>query len=173
MVEPPGQVIPTFQWAWTIPSSGRGQIYHMSREKRVIDREFLCYLAGFIDGEGSVSLNQPRDRRRRFRFRDPSVEVSSTSLCILEDFRAALGGCVCKHKKYKEHHAQAYSWRVSGRKALHLLGLIAPLLRVPKKKARAIYLTENYLRVTPRNGKYNEESIKAKQDFEQGFFELS
>lgn len=53
-----------------------------------------------------------------------------------------------------------------------ILKHISPYLRVDKKRNRAIWILENYEKVTPRNGKYNSELHKKKLLFEEVFFKL-
>jgi len=42
---------------------------------------------------------------------------------------------------------------------------------VPEKKKRALLLTSEYKKVTPRNGKYSKEKLAEKLAFETKFFE--
>ena len=55
---------------------------------------------------------------------------------------------------------------------LETLIQIIPFLKIPSKIRRAKYIIENYENVTPRNGKYNTQSLNLKNDFEKKFFEL-
>ncbi len=52
----------------------------MSKDANMI----LDYIAGFLDGEGSITMC--RDRKDS-KFKTPMVSFSNNALCILEDIR--------------------------------------------------------------------------------------
>ena len=45
-------------------------------------------------------------------------------------------------------------------------------LNEPKKKARAQLIIKDYIRLTPRNGRYSEEIKQQKLKFEEEFFKI-
>jgi len=53
-----------------------------------------------------------------------------------------------------------------------VLESISTYLRVDKKKKRALWILNDYERVTLRNGKYTQEQLKRKIEFEEQFFKL-
>lgn len=55
-----------------------------------------------------------------------------------------------------------------------MIGIIILLTasRIHKKRNRALWILNNYNKVTPRNGKYNKIMLKEKQYFESEFFNL-
>ena len=55
---------------------------------------------------------------------------------------------------------------------MYILKEVEPFLRVLKKRLRAQFIIENYDKVTNRNGRYNEVTLKQKYDFEENFFKL-
>lgn len=89
------------------------------------------YLAGIIDGEGTITL----EKSKEFRF--PVIEVSSTTYEILEYLRNNFGGVIAKKKERDSRYKQAYIWKIERRKAINLLEEIVDDLLEPKKKARA------------------------------------
>lgn len=128
------------------------------------------YLAGLIDGEGTISLMK---ERASAKFRYPVIEVSSTTLDMLEKIKElANGGSISKQKVYKENHKQAWHYSVRGDKAIALMNEVKDYLLEPKKKARAELICSTYKMVTPRNGRYSEELLEKKLQFEEDFFSI-
>lgn len=130
----------------------------------------LDYVAGIIDGEGTITLSRTH---KTDKWRTPVVSVSSTTIEILNALVAAFGGHICKHKVYKSHHLQSFSWRVDGRKAVDLCAQLKSFLLVPCKRYRAELIATKYVPCTPRNGKYTHELTRKKQQFENAFFHPS
>ena len=130
----------------------------------------VAYIAGIIDGEGSVVLSK---RRKTAQFRTPVVSVSSTTLEILEYLRSHYGGSISKHKVYQEHHKQSWSWKLDYGRAVRLCADVLPYLLEPEKRRRAQLLVDVYGRVTVRNGKYTPEQLEAKKAFEHEFLHPS
>ena len=127
------------------------------------------YIAGLIDGEGSISLY--RDHASQ-KFRYPAVEITSTTLPMLEMVKNIAGGSISKQKVYKSTYKQSWHYQVKSNKAIALLEEIKDYLLEPKKKARAELICSTYKTVTPRNGKYSEEMLKKKMQFEEDFFNI-
>lgn len=124
------------------------------------------YIAGIIDGEGSICLT----RNRLNEFRSPSVTVASTTYELIEYLKNKIGGVVSIKAKEKDNYKQSWIWCIRTNLALELLEEIQNYLLVPEKKYRANLLTSKYKQVTPRNGKYSEEKLKEKLAFEEEFF---
>lgn len=130
----------------------------------------LDYVAGIIDGEGTITLSR---MRKMDKWRTPVVSVSSTTIEILNALVSVFGGHICKHKIYKPHHLPSFSWRIEGRKAVTLCEQLKSRLLVPSKQRRAELIATKYLACTPRNGKYNAPTQHKKQQFEDAFFHPS
>lgn len=132
--------------------------------------EIHSYTAGLIDGEGSILLTKSRENKYHFRY--PSVSVSSTTPELVNFLKETYGGRICSHKTYKPHHKQSFSWSVKRNKALKFLQLILPFLKEPRKRKRAEFILCNYKNLTKSNGKYTEEQVIAKVNFETVFFSI-
>ena len=80
----------------------------------------IGYIAGIIDGEGSVCLtrNAPNEHR------SPALSVSSTTKEMLDYLKENLGGSISTAKKYKESHKDAWHWNIRGNKAIEILTII-------------------------------------------------
>lgn len=129
-----------------------------------------AWLAGYIDGDGCVSIHNQTNRE----FKRLVISIDSTDLCLLERVKQLTGtGTIVAKKKSQDHHSQAYSWRAgSAYKVIEILETILPYLQCPSKIGRARLVVENWRRVTPKNGKYTEEMKIEKREFEEKFLEI-
>lgn len=125
------------------------------------------YIAGIIDGQGSICLT----RKKETEHRSPNIQVSSTTYEILEYLKNLLGGSISKKNENNPNYKQAWIWKIGTNTTIELLEEIKDYLLVPEKIYRANLVVNEYKKVTPRNGKYSEEKLKAKLDFEKRFFE--
>jgi len=89
----------------------------------------LQYVAGFVDGEGSIGFS--RSRTQLF----PRVLVVNTNRDILEDFQKHFGGDIQKLYRAKSNWKQAYSWRICNDKAVKFISRISPYLKLKDKQA--------------------------------------
>lgn len=130
----------------------------------------LAYIAGLFDGEGTVTLSY---NNKKDIYRAATVSMSSTSIELLELLVEEFGGSIVKQKVYKEHHKQSWSWRLQRRNAISFLDSILPYMMEKEKIRRASLLCNEYIKVTPRNGRYSKELKAAKLEFEKNFFHPS
>jgi LAGLIDADG DNA endonuclease family protein len=128
-----------------------------------------AYLAGIIDGEGTITLT----RTHRGENRRPVVSISSTELPLLEYVRSVVGaGKITSKRRARNYHSPSFAYTLFSRQALTLLGPVSRYLRTYKSE-RARLLLDEYILVTPRNGRYTVRERRARQDFENRFFALS
>lgn len=129
-----------------------------------------AYIARIIDGEGSIMLI----KFHKNQYPAPCVSISSTDMELLEWIKnTSKMGKIIKKKNYnKEKHLDSYTYKVIYDDALKLLEEITPYLVIQKKRSRANFILENYKKVTPRNGKYNEEMGKKKEQFYIDFMKI-
>lgn len=127
------------------------------------------YIAGIIDGEGSITLTRMHEKEHR----RPCITIASTDKELLIYIQTLTGGIIINKKNYNpEKHKNSYTLNIKEKvNVFFTLEHVSPFLRVDKKK-RAIWILDNYNLVTPRNGKYNAELLKKKVAFEQYFFEI-
>lgn len=128
----------------------------------------LAYAGGLIDGEGTITLCRDRPNSNRV----PSVSIASTSYELLLYIKDNFGGHISSKKTSKQHYKESWSWCLRSNKAIIFLQGIAPYLQENKKIKRANFIIDNYKNVTVRNGKYTEEQLKIKKQFEEDFFNL-
>ena len=129
-----------------------------------------AYLAGIIDGEGSIMLT----RFHKNEYPSPCISISSTDIELLEWVKNTTNtGRIIKKKNYnKEKHLDSYTYRVIYDDALKILKEIEPYLIIKKKKSRAKHILDNYKKVTLRNGRYNRSQKLAKEQFYIDFMKL-
>lgn len=134
----------------------------------MLDTE-IAWLAGYIDGDGSISISKKSGRR----FSSLIVAIDSTDRELLEYVQSLVGGSIIAKKKYQDHHRQAHTWRLLGaRNIIDLMTQIAPYLRCPCKKARAELIRDGWREATPPNGRYDDTLLEKKVEFERRFMEL-
>lgn len=106
----------------------------------------LAYLAGIIDGEGTLTVTH-WDRKRRgkkkgiIKYLTPRLTISNTSMILMNESRRILEEICCVNvsksnhvKKQKKHYKQCYQFAVSGKpNILKVVNLILPYLKVKKK----------------------------------------
>jgi len=127
-----------------------------------LQSDCAAYLAGLIDGEGTVTLT----RLHRYGNRRLVVSISNCELAILEHVRNGIGaGKITSKKTYREHHARSFTYQISSRQALQLLVQVVGFMKSYKAERARLALLE-YLRVTPRNGHYRPEVAVARRNFE-------
>ncbi|ACL72584.1 LAGLIDADG family homing endonuclease [Thioalkalivibrio sulfidiphilus] len=127
-----------------------------------------AYIAGLIDGEGTVTLT----RKHRNENRQLAVTISSTERNLLDFVKETLGvGKITRKRVAQTHHSPSYTYAVYNRQALRLLEQVRPYLR-GYKAARTDLILRHYLALTPRNGKYTKKLQQARQHFEKTVLDI-
>ncbi|MFL6646640.1 MAG: LAGLIDADG family homing endonuclease [Sulfurifustaceae bacterium] len=138
------------------------------RQTRTLTPQDAAYIAGIIDGEGTISLS----RRHRNDNRQLVVSIASTERELLEYILQTVGaGRITKKRTASANHSPSATYVVDNRQAHSLLQQVAPYLRTYKAK-RAELVLQNYLRLTPRNGKYSPTQQREREAFVTSFFQL-
>ena len=99
----------------------------------------LAWLAGIVDGEGSIFIMKQsrKDRERTFNYilrltvQSADRIMADSCLNITEE-----GACFTSIEK-RERQSNTLKWEVSGRKAANILKEILPYLRVKKDQAQS------------------------------------
>jgi hypothetical protein len=100
------------------------------------------------------------------------VSISNKELALLHFVRDVVGaGRITCKRTYDPRHARSYAYQVSSRQALDLLRQTAHLLR-SYKAARAHLALAEYVRLTPRNGKYGPGLREQRSEFEAKFLAI-
>src|SRR3990167_9877690 len=105
----------------------------ISNEQTVAD---LAWAAGFIDGDGVISMYQRKDRRNEFRV---VVRAMNTNRLALDKLHGMFGGSV--HPMINALDARARGWKpsfywsASDRKAEAAIRSLLPFLLLKRKQA--------------------------------------
>ncbi len=127
-----------------------------------------AYIAGLIDGEGTVTLC----RKHRNENHQLAISISNTEIELLDYVLDAVGaGKITRKRTAKQHHTPSYCYAIYNRQALDLLKQILPFLKTYKLK-RAQLILEEYLALTPRNGKYTAHMQQRRDEFVRSVFAI-
>lgn len=138
------------------------------RTVRTLSAPEAAYIAGLIDGEGTITLTQEHKNENRRLV----VSISSTERPLLDFVLTAAGaGKVTSKRTYEAHHTPSYAYRITNRHALALLAQIAEHLKSYKARRAALALAR-YEAVTPRNGRYTPDLLAARTEFEECFLAI-
>lgn len=133
--------------------------------RALLDPVVAGYIAGLIDGEGTITLT----RLHRHENRRLVVSISNNDLALLQFVRKVVGaGRITNKRTYSPRHAPSFTYQISSRQALALLRQTAKHLR-SYKAARARLAMAEYVRLTPRNGKYGPGQRAMRCEFEAEF----
>lgn len=121
-----------------------------------MDKVEKSYLAGIIDGEGTVTLT----KHHKNETPSPSVSVANNNLKLLRWIKVRTGGTIVSKKKRKEHHRDSYAWTIKQNKAIRLLEEIKDFLII--KWPQADLIIKKYKSVTHRAGKYSPQLLRKK-----------
>lgn len=130
---------------------------------RKLKPEAAAYIAGLIDGEGTITLS----RRHANEHRQLVVSIANTELSLLKYVLEQTGtGKITRKRTVSDQHTPSFCYAVSNRQALKLLQQLRPYLRSYKRQ-RAELILAKYEQLTPRNGKYTLAGNQARVVFEQ------
>ena len=142
----------------------------MARHRLVnqLDLPTAAYLAGLVDGEGTVTLTRlHRNENRRL-----VVCIANNDLSLLRYVRDAVGaGKVTAKRIYSKRHSPSFNYQITSRQALELLRQIVIFMRT-YKTGRAQLALESYVKLTPRNGRYSAETRSARLEFESNLLAM-
>ena len=138
------------------------------KKVRILSLPEAAYLAGLIDGEGTITLT----RKTKNANRTIAISISNTELNLLTYSLEIIGaGKIAPKRVTKANHTPAFIYQISGRQALIVIEQILPFLRSYKKE-RGMLLAKSYIQLTPRNGRYTEELANERELFIKKFFEI-
>lgn len=127
-----------------------------------LDPPDAAYIAGLVDGEGTVTLS----RLHRNENRRVVVCISNNDLVLLQHVKDKIGaGRITAKRVYNPRHAPSFNYQINSRQALEVLRQIVMYMR-SYKLDRARLALRDYLRLTPRNGRYTTELMAARRIFE-------
>lgn len=108
-------------------------------------------LASFIDGEGSIRINEvPYDRARKIYYNcNLHVFISNTDIRLMNHFKSLFGGSIHVGNHKTNNHRTCYKWCVAAKKAEAILKGCLPYFIIKREQAevalafRATIITNN------------------------------
>lgn len=128
------------------------------------------YITGFFDADGSICLVKASKNRKK----SPQISFHNNELNILIEIQEFIQneldikGFISMKKKAKEHHSQQYDLKYEGFPKCIAIG--KNLKSIHYKKIKRILLNDLIYAVTPRNGKYDEQTLKTRLELEFQYF---
>lgn len=104
----------------------------------ILTQTEAAWLAGFIDGEGSIQIKWQRaakDRHMTSSVASISISQAEPRTEILYWLKDKFGGTVCSHDTNIRNpkHNKAFRWSVTGQKAVLVGTLILPFLKLKQR----------------------------------------
>lgn len=95
-----------------------------------------AYVAGFLDGEGNITILKRNQNERPNPSYDLHVGFTNRDLSALQVIQSFYGGTIFQKKRYRANHATSYELRI-GRKAqvARLLQESYPYMLIKQKQA--------------------------------------
>jgi len=104
---------------------------------RLWSKLFLSYLAGFVDGEGTIGVSK-RKRIKWFCY-DPYLSIANSDLPVLEYINKTIGfGSIRRSKSIRFGRKPVYSYWTSNKNAKTIIKALYPYLIVKKEQAKLL-----------------------------------
>lgn len=107
-----------------------------------MDKNIRAYVAGFIDGEGALTIKRGKDINmiQGWRFY-VNIRVTSTNKESILYLKELFGGTVNEHKSKNNvgNWKPAWYWTLGSKKAIQCVKKIYPYLRIKKPQAEILF----------------------------------
>ena len=123
-----------------------------------MEKTFIAYTAGFVDGEGCITLTQKSKlsgKNKRYYSICPKVVITNTNATILRLMQSTFGGYLAEHviskttmaKHYPQFQSKKpiYQLEFTHQKALQFIRRIYPYLQIKQRQARVLFQYEKTL----------------------------
>lgn len=102
------------------------------------DLETICYMAGIIDGEGSIQIEiQSKNHVRKVDYFSIRLLVINTDLNLMKWLELIYGGKISK-RKLIPNRRQCYKWNICSFRAADILKECLPYMIVKKRQAEVL-----------------------------------
>jgi len=106
----------------------------------VMNKITAAYLAGLIDGEGSLEIR--KEIRKGIggsnEYYRPRVRITLTTESLIKWLKESFGGWICKRHPGNPKWADSYEWVMMGSSMKPILDKITPYLRIKKEHAEIL-----------------------------------
>jgi hypothetical protein len=104
----------------------------------MFDKNRIIYLAGIIDGEGSIQIEiQKKCASRKINYYSVRLIIINTSIELMDWLHTYFGGSVTKRKKI-ENRKECYKWNIFSYNAAEILEACLPYMIVKEKHAKIL-----------------------------------
>ena len=99
-------------------------------------KEDLAWLAGFVDGEGSISIRKASAPSRIRTSHQLFMSITNTNIECLRYIHTKYGGSLYHHdKSIRTNQKASMRWVVRGWEAIRMIELIRPFLKIKQLQA--------------------------------------
>ena len=131
------------------------------------------YIAAFVDGEGSLSLNRNHSGSGRTTSYVIRIRITNTFKPVIDWIADKIGfGSTREVKLHKNANKQAYEWYINGRRAIALLKQLYPYLIVKKAQADVLFEFSETL-MPPGQNRLHQDVIEKRHQFKLRITELN
>ena len=111
------------------------------------ETEKLCYLAGLVDGEGTIGIYMTKPGGRKKAYPRLTLIVCNTDRAMIDWIKENFGGHVYCHKQRAgnlktsqpdEHYKPLWRWTLEWRNAMDLIERLLPYLITKQQRAREV-----------------------------------
>lgn len=110
-----------------------------------MDTNLLSYLAGLTDADGSIYITLVK-KIKSYR---PTLSICNADHKLIFFLKSIFGGSIYVRNKDKDKWKLNYAWKVSLNKALRIIKLLLPYLKIKKAQAE-IAILANGLKNSPK-----------------------
>jgi len=109
----------------------------MALIKTTLNELDLSYIAGFFDGEGSVTIHHNYAPSPRGKSPNHTLQVSigNTDPRVIVWIHEHFGGALTMRSGFKPNHRDVIQWMARSNKAARFLRMILPYLRMKREQA--------------------------------------
>ncbi|HEA67191.1 MAG TPA: hypothetical protein ENI07_10280 [Desulfobacterales bacterium] len=161
---------------WACYSKGRRQgkwAIRYDNKPVTLERLDLAWMAGFFDGEGSISLSVHTQPKNRIQVQ---IQITNSIKATLEPFSKYFSGNINKHYRKNPKELPQYKWSLqSAKKSYEFLNRFMPYFRAKADVAElAIKALEIQLNHKPRKGfGYTDDQIEFFKETKQNIIRLN
>lgn len=140
-----------------------------------VGEESLIYMAGIIDGEGTITIN---GWKWRTCAGVPRIEVTNTDERLTDWLEKTFGGHVTPNDDGNLNHKKRYIWYLNGKQTVILCQILIPYLKLKKEQSILVaeFYTKRRLRERRENGTWKrltEEERQRRRVIAKQIFELN
>ncbi|MGZ6281753.1 MAG: LAGLIDADG family homing endonuclease [Ktedonobacterales bacterium] len=126
----------------------------------------LAYIAGIVDGEGSVYIylktggNQRGERKKYHR---SALKIANTDKSLIDWLRERIGGTVSRNQPKSDKYKVVYHLAIEGPSLLTLIDALSPFLLLKQKQMQLVAQMQQTMR-TVSTGLALDPSVLAERD---------